>query len=334
MERQYISLIFCLSILLLTKGEPENFPSDFRSFDSFTSEEDFKLFEELGFWVPPAPPAIQEYIENCNPTKEQAEAIFRMQEEVERFQNAHNREPIDMNDQIFSEPFEKSKPSEPVQHFEALPINNPSSMECNCENELLPQNLVPDLILSSRLNSSKKRYKTFKHALTLMLRSNAKILIETGTVRYGNSISCEHEGCSTMFFAHYASLTHSKLFSVDNNQNSCNEARKATEQFQNSVEIVYGNSLDFLESFSRGMVDFLYLDSFDGSVTDSEKNQKHYLEEIKRIYPKLHKRSIILVDDCELLQLGKCRMIQEFLILQGWNLVMEDYQQLYVYSSI
>ena len=61
----------------------------------------------------------------------------------------------------------------------------------------------------------------------------------------------------------------------------------------------------------------MYLDSYDYSK-DREvqiKSQQHHLEEFKAIEDRLHNKTIVLIDDCDLPNGGKGKMVVEYMLL-------------------
>ena len=74
---------------------------------------------------------------------------------------------------------------------------------------------------------------------------------------------------------------------------SINYAKKFVKQNKDFVNFVVDDSLNFLSFFEK-KIDFLYLDSLDGQF---KKASEHQLEEIKIAKNKLHKNSLVLLDD-------------------------------------
>ena len=192
--------------------------------------------------------------------------------------------------------------------------------------------LVPALILLERIPVENVRYQTFATVLSLLYDSKAKILLETGTARYGET-ECLRDGCSTILFGHFARITGAKLYSVDISEENCKAAKAVTEEFGDSVEIIHSDSITYIEQFDKGLVDFLYLDSYDFFEDDPEPSQEHHLKEIQAAYNKIHKGTVILLDDCNMKFGGKCKLVDIFLRASGWTLVQLGYQRVYLYES-
>ena len=97
------------------------------------------------------------------------------------------------------------------------------------------------------------------------------------------------------------------------------------------VQLHLSDSLVFLENFDSA-VDLLYLDSYDYSndLEVQRKSQEHHLAEFKNIEGKLHDKSIVLIDDCDLPNGGKGKLAIDYMQKNGWKIVTEAYQVLLV----
>ena len=141
---------------------------------------------------------------------------------------------------------------------------------------------------------------------------------------------CPGDGCSTIVLGQIAYLYHLTLLSIDNNPENCANAKEAIKEYQDNVEIITSDSIEFLENFDKDLIDFLYLDTQE-YVIDDKPAQEHYLAEIKAAYPKLHKNSIVMIDDCNG-EIGNCVLVKEYFISQGWKVHLEGYQDIFVYG--
>ena len=194
--------------------------------------------------------------------------------------------------------------------------------------------IIPRIILKDRLllGAGDQRWVTFNLVIPLLIKRKAKLFLETGTSRFGDK-ECGGDGCSTILFGHLAKLIGAKLYSVDISKEFCEEARKVTKEFGDSVEIIVSDSLEFIKNFEKGLIDFLYLDSFDFDPITPLVSQMHHLQEIELAYPKIHKRTVIMIDDCLLQDMGKCKLVDEFLKGEGWAVVKSAYQIIYVHPD-
>ena len=89
-----------------------------------------------------------------------------------------------------------------------------------------------------------------------------------------------------------------------------------------------------LNCFSN--IDFLYLDSYDYSKTDLEiqrKSQEHHLQEFKIIEDRLHKNTIVLIDDCGLPGGGKGKTVIAYMLQKGWEIIINKYQVLLLHKD-
>lgn len=178
----------------------------------------------------------------------------------------------------------------------------------------------------------RKRRDTFRRCLDLLNRTNARIIVETGTYREGLQ-GAKSNGAATIVFGKWARLNKAFVHSVDISAQSVAAAQKevVAQELVEFVKIHLSDSIQFLESFTE-KVDFLYLDSYDYSsdVEIQLKSQTHHLEEFKAIEHQLHDKSIVLIGDCDLPNGGKGKLVVEYMLKNGWKILMEHYQILLV----
>jgi hypothetical protein len=77
------------------------------------------------------------------------------------------------------------------------------------------------------------------------------------------------------------------------------------------------------------------MDSYDYSH-DSEvqlKSQIHHLNEFKAIEDQLHEHTLVLIDDCDLPNGGKGKMVVDHMLKKDWKVLMKAYQILLVRNS-
>ncbi len=179
----------------------------------------------------------------------------------------------------------------------------------------------------------KRRRNTFNKTLKLLKQRNAKIIVETGTSRAGLK-GAKGDGAATIVFGKWAQQNGAKLHSVDISEDSVNGSQLEVNNqgLNNAVTVHLNDSIRFLKNF-KDTIDFLYLDSYDYSKTDREiqiKSQEHHLKEFKVIEDKLHKNSIVLIDDCKLPGGGKGKTVVEYMLKKDWKILMNAYQILLV----
>lgn len=181
-----------------------------------------------------------------------------------------------------------------------------------------------EMILGDYISPKDKRYSSFKACLLLLQERDAKTWIETGTARNG-ACSCSNDGCSTVILSKIATLLRAKLYSVDIDKVAIKNARQSVIKFSKYVSFSRSDSVVFLKKFSEP-IDFLYLDSFDFDSSNPEPSQEHSLNEIIAAYPRLHKKSVIMINDCGLPHGGKGSLAIKYLTQQGWKIYLDGYQ--------
>ncbi|WP_350292336.1 class I SAM-dependent methyltransferase [uncultured Croceitalea sp.] len=178
----------------------------------------------------------------------------------------------------------------------------------------------------------RKRRDSFLKAMDLMNAIDAKIIIETGTSREGLR-GAKSNGAATIVFGKWAKENNAFVHSVDISEESCRNAQQEVDNqnLNKVVRIHHSDSLRFLDEFND-QVDLLYLDSYDYSsdVEVQKKSQEHHLLEFKAIEDKLHENSIVLIDDCDLPNGGKGKLVIAYMVKKGWRIVIDAYQVLLV----
>ncbi len=178
--------------------------------------------------------------------------------------------------------------------------------------------------LDNRIQVNDKRYGSFLFCLELLQERNAQVLVETGTARWGEGCYWG-DGGSTVIFGQWAFDHHVQLYSVDISSRAINNAKHATKPYAENIHFIRGDSVEFLEDFNQPL-DFLYLDSFDFVKNDPDPSQQHHLREIIAAYPCLHQNSLVMIDDCHLPYGGKGKLVIEFLLSEGWEVLYDGYQ--------
>lgn len=182
----------------------------------------------------------------------------------------------------------------------------------------------------------RKRRDTFKRTLELLEKTGARTIVETGTSREGLH-GAKSNGAATIVFGKWAKQNGARLHSVDISEESVSTAQREVDAqgLDDCVSIHLSDSIAFLENFEQP-VDFLYLDSYDYS-NDPEvqrKSQEHHLKEFQAIESHLHEKSIVLIDDCDLPNGGKGKMVVAYMLERGWKKLMDAYQILLVRQDL
>ena len=190
-------------------------------------------------------------------------------------------------------------------------------------------------LLPRRYNFGKRR-DTLREVLRLLDERGATTLLETGVARMGLEKS-KGDGASTIVFGLWAKQNDAHLYSVDIDPEATERAGQAVAKMDlsDSVTLVTSDSVAYLDEFTD-MVDFLYLDSYDYHKTDTAiqtASQDHHLKEIKAIEGCLHEDTVILIDDCDMPNGGKGKLVIERLTAKGWKVHMSEYQVVLVHGQ-
>ncbi len=183
-------------------------------------------------------------------------------------------------------------------------------------------------LLPRKYNFGKRR-DTLREVLRLLDARGAKVLVETGVARMGLEKS-KGDGASTIVFGLWSRQNDAHLYSVDIDPEATAKAGEAVAAMElaDHVTLVTSDSVAYLAEFTDA-VDFLYLDSYDYHKTDTaiqEASQAHHLKEIEAIEGCLHDGTVILIDDCDMPNGGKGKLVIERLTANGWQVHMSEYQ--------
>ena len=183
------------------------------------------------------------------------------------------------------------------------------------------------------------RWPTFKAALTLASQKclqDPLMIIETGCQREAEDWGA---GMSTSLFSEFLSGKFGRLIVIDNNGEHLERAKRLVP---GADDVVWcrKDSVEWLGSISNNPeVNLLYLDSFDYPIDPSKPtyaaeviaSQEHCLREVRAAAKSgvLSDRTVLLIDDC-MEGGGKPGLAKEWLIANGWTLVLELAQTLWV----
>lgn len=177
------------------------------------------------------------------------------------------------------------------------------------------------------------RYFSTKIALNIFHHRGGQNIVETGTIRALDDMG--GGGYSTLLFGDYAQHYDKKFWTVDILPEAIELSKKETEGFNKNTNFVISDSVKFLEQFPE-KIDLLYLDSMDCPEYDEPdspalmESQEHQLKEVKAAYNKLHAGSVILLDDNNFTNGGKCKLSVAYLLSNGWTPLLADKQVLFI----
>lgn len=179
------------------------------------------------------------------------------------------------------------------------------------------------------------RYPSMKLALNLFHQRGGKTIIETGTTRAENDFA--GAGMATIFLGDYCKTYGKEMWTVDILPEAISLSKELTLDYKDVIHYITGDSIQFLTNFEK-TIDFLYLDSYDYPIdeepTQVEASQRHQLHELMAAFDKLNDKSVIVLDDNNWKEGGKCKLSKEFLIEKGWECLWDDFQSIWQKSYI
>lgn len=144
--------------------------------------------------------------------------------------------------------------------------------------------------------------------------------VETGCIRADEDWG--GAGFSTALFGRYCYLTEGHLTSIDLDPKNCKYASNWCKQFYNSVEVICARGEDGIREY-KDQIDVLYLDSLD---SEQPNHQEENLKEFKAAESKLHKDSVVIIDDTPSPGQGKGGLTLQYMLERGWKLLYGGYQ--------
>jgi len=189
--------------------------------------------------------------------------------------------------------------------------------------DLVFQHLINCLRSRTPTNSRADRDLTVSYALERLQDRKHPFIVETGCVR-----SFDDWGAGYFGYIIASWLWHrggGQLISVDNDQEKLSIAQQILRPFQQCVELVHSDSVQWLAGNQRPL-DLLYLDALD---TEHALHAEYCLEEIKAAASGLTKQSLVLIDDTPWDRggwVGKGRLAVPWLLNRGWRIIQSGYQ--------
>ena len=125
------------------------------------------------------------------------------------------------------------------------------------------------------------------------------------------------------------------MYSVDTNPAACIKSREVCEPFSDSVQVIEGNSISFLNTFNDGLIDLLYLDSLDFDENNPGYSQEHYKNEVIAAYDKLHRNSIVMIDIVNLRMAESANWSENFYYLKDGPFIFQVIRKfLFIVTSL
>lgn len=182
-----------------------------------------------------------------------------------------------------------------------------------------------DLTYEQQVYERGKPKKYLEAALELFKALGGKTIVEIGSMRspLNHPLTeihppCCNEGHSTYFWC----TSGAAVVSVDICRAAVKVARKSCKEFKN-FKIVRNDGIKFLEKFKK-KIDLLFLDAWD-VVPNTDYAENHLLAYLKA-KPKLNKTHIIVIDDTDIGDGGKGRLLIPVLKAEGYQILVQGRQ--------
>lgn len=190
-----------------------------------------------------------------------------------------------------------------------------------------------DLTVNEQTNIRGKPKKYLLHAIYLFkMFTNAKVILEIGSIRnkMNHNItdfnpSCCNDGHSTYFWKHY---TNADIYTVDIDPN-CKYIID-NDTLLNGVNSYTMDAFEFVKDFDKS-IDLLFLDAWD-VIPDSPYDVAH-LEIYNKLKSKLSDSCVILIDDTDVGDGGKGKLLIPQLQKDGFIMITNKRQTIFIKSN-
>jgi methyltransferase family protein len=190
-----------------------------------------------------------------------------------------------------------------------------------------------DLTYEQQLYERGKPKKYLELTVELFKAIHGTTIIEIGCMRTPlvHSITklnppCCNEGHSTIFWC----MSGADVVSVDISKQAVKTAKKYCKKYKN-CKIIRGDGIRFLEKYKKS-IDLLYLDAWDiePGIDYAENHLLAYL----KAKPKLNKTNIIAIDDTDIGQGGKGRLLIPVLNAEGYQILVQGRQTIALMENV
>jgi hypothetical protein len=193
------------------------------------------------------------------------------------------------------------------------------------ENEIVLFDKI-DLSAYEQVDLRKKPKKYLLLAIELLKFTNNKTVVEIGGIRQKmehtledfNPVCC-NDGHSSEFWCSKDNL---EVYSVDINPH-CQQFYADLKNRKNNFNYMIGDGISFLNNFNKP-IDLLFLDAWDVHV-GSPYAEMHY-EAYLAAKNNLADRHIISIDDTDIMNGGKGKILIPYLLKNGYNMVISGRQ--------
>ena len=187
-----------------------------------------------------------------------------------------------------------------------------------------------DLTLAEQQERGKPK-KYLEAAIELFQAISGKTIVEIGCMRQPmtHAMSEIHPCCNDGHSTYFWCATGAQVFSVDIDFKAVRTARKSVREFKNG-KVLWKDGLRFLKKF-KGKIDLLFLDAWD--VLPGTQYAENHLLAYLAAKDKLSERNIIVIDDTDVGDGGKGRLLLPVLEAEGYEILVSGRQTIALKSK-
>lgn len=224
--------------------------------------------------------------------------------------------------------FEKETVLEEYYNYESL---NSNFYKNAIENKIVFDRI--NLTFNEQTYIRGKPREYILHTCKLLTRyTKRNIIVEIGSIRNKmqhdihtfNPVCC-NDGHSTYFWNFFTTIQ--KIITVDINPKS-KKIINNDKSLGDNVEAITSDAIDFLRNYNGEKIDLLFLDAWD--VEPGSPYEEKHLEAYLTIKDKLADTCLILIDDTDICDGGKGKMVIPELLKDGFIHILSGRQTLFL----
>lgn len=158
-------------------------------------------------------------------------------------------------------------------------------------------------------------------------KQNGKVIVEIGSMRAVLTHNIDTEKCAMCCDGHSTYLwgkTLAEVYSIDINPDITSIVKYSCKNFKN-VNAITQDGIEFLKNFNKP-IDLLFLDAWD-VIPGTSYAEKH-LEAYEVSKKNLHEKSLILIDDTDVSNGGKGKLVIPKALKDGYKIIFSGRQTL------
>ena len=143
------------------------------------------------------------------------------------------------------------------------------------------------------------RSKFYEYVIPRLIEMGRPIyVLETGAM--STPIECNSGSFTLIMSDLIKNYTGGKIYTVDLSKENIQKCKNLTKEFNEVIEYVSGDSIEFIKSLDKDTVkkfDLVYLDSYNLWLPDPHNSAQHHLNELLSLFDNINDKCFVAIDD-------------------------------------